>query len=92
MYRNSGFKDHYIRKIMADTLGYAGTEIIRRVVGDSKVEEVSGVENAEKRIEIERALILTGIVLIKQREKLSQGKEIAHRFHEIIEHQVSGKM
>ncbi|MDR1548955.1 MAG: S-methyl-5-thioribose kinase [Hungatella sp.] len=92
MYRNSGFKDHYIRKIMADTLGYAGTEIIRRVVGDSKVEEVSGVENAEKRLEIERALILTGIVLIKQREKLSQGKEIAHRFHEIIEHQVSGKM
>ena len=40
LYRTKEFKQHYLRDVMSDSLGYAGTEIIRRVVGDSKVMEM----------------------------------------------------
>lgn len=68
LYNNDLFKEYTIRKIIQDTLGYAGTEMIRRVVGDSKVLEVTSVENLEIRIPMERAMIKAGIYLIKNRE------------------------
>jgi len=68
LYDNDLFKDYYIRKITKDTLGYAGTEMIRRVVGDAKVLEVTSVKDIEIRIPMERAMIKAGIYLIKSRE------------------------
>lgn len=43
----------YIRNIISDSIGYAGTEIIRRTVGDSKVKEINNVYNLEKKIKLE---------------------------------------
>lgn len=65
LYRTEGFKNYYLENIIRDAYGYAGTEIIRRVVGDSKVAEITGVEDRKKRIQIERELIEKGIALIK---------------------------
>lgn len=76
LYNNNVFREDYIDHVMADALGYAGTEIIRRVVGDSKVMEVTTVEPLEKRIPMERKLIEIGIQLIKGRERLSGGREV----------------
>ena len=61
---------------MADAFGYAGTEIIRRVVGDSKVKEVTSVTNVDQRVPMERALIQIGIKLIKERRTLKDGAAI----------------
>jgi len=61
---------------MADSFGYAGTEIIRRVVGDSKVKEVTSVTNVDLRIPMERTLIQIGIKLIKERRTLKAGAAI----------------
>ena len=47
LYKNESFKKSYLANIMNDTLGYAGTEIIRRVVGDSKVKELSDPRGEE---------------------------------------------
>lgn len=66
LYTNK-FKKHYVDSIIEDTYGYAGTEIIRRVVGDSKVKEVSDVKNLSIRVPMERAMIKIGIHLIKNR-------------------------
>ncbi len=67
MYTNEGFENWYLKEILADSIGSAGLEIIRRVVGDSKVMEVSTIENVEKRVEVERELINVGIRFIKER-------------------------
>ena len=61
---------------MSDSFGYAGTEIIRRVVGDSKVKEVTDVEDRRLRVPMERALIQIGIKLIKDRGVLRDGTDI----------------
>jgi 5-methylthioribose kinase len=77
-YRIPSFKEKYIRDILADSIGYAGTEIIRRVVGDAKVVEVTSVTEMEKRIPMERALIEIGICFIKNRDKLTTGQKVTN--------------
>ena len=62
--KNKKFRDYYIENIIKDTLAYAGTEIIRRTVGDTKVLELTSLENSEKKLELERSLINKAISMI----------------------------
>ena len=84
LYNNDYFKEKYLKEIFADSLGYAGTEIIRRVVGDSKVMEITSVDDNDIRVSMERALIKMGISLIMNRYDFSSGKEITREFKLIL--------
>lgn len=84
LYRNEQFKQHYLKSMMADTLGYTGTEIIRRVVGDSKVKELSLIAE-DKKLDAERVLVKYGIYLIKNRENIRTGKELVDIFNQCKE-------
>lgn len=84
LYKTPEFEAYYLDEIMADSLGYAGTEIIRRVVGDSKVMEVNCVTDLEKKIPMERALIKLGIELIKRRYDIVCGDELVAKFRLIL--------
>ena len=84
LYRVPAFKTAYLDGVMADSAGYAGTEIIRRTVGDSKVMEVSSVTDPEKRIPMERALLKLGIALIKNRKTYREGHELTEAFRLIL--------
>ena len=84
LYRIDEFREQYLDEVMADSLGYAGTEIIRRVVGDSKVMEVNVVTDPEKKIPMERALIKLGIELIKRRYDILDGSELTEKFRLIL--------
>ena len=87
LYAADEFRDAYISKVMADSLGYAGTEIIRRVVGDSKVMEVTEVRNLEQRIPMEMSLIEAGVRLIKERARLTCGAEVTKLGTDILKNQ-----
>ncbi|MCI6275256.1 MAG: S-methyl-5-thioribose kinase [Clostridium sp.] len=84
LYNNDYFKEKYLKEIFADSLGYAGTEIIRRVVGDSKVIEITSVDDNHIRVPMERALIKMGISLIMNRYDISYGREITREFKLIL--------
>lgn len=84
LYRTADFRKAYLDSVMADACGYAGTEIIRRVVGDSKVMEVTQVEDLQARIPMERALVKLGIRLIKERQTLRTGKAVTEAFRLIL--------
>ena len=84
LYRAEGFRRAYLDGIMADSYGYAGTEIIRRVVGDSKVMEVTSVTDPDIRIPMERALIKMGIFLIRERESGLNGAAVTRAFRGIL--------
>lgn len=77
---NAAFKTYYLEQVMADVLGFAGTEIIRRVVGDTKVAELSSIKELSVRIPMERALILTGEMLIMERRISRSGADAVRRF------------
>ena len=76
MYTNEEFENWYLAQVLADSVGSAGLEIIRRVVGDSKVMEVTSIENTEKRVAVERELIEIGIRFIKNRYEIKAGKDL----------------
>jgi len=76
LYRVAGFRDSYLAGIMADAAGYAGTELIRRTVGDSKVAEVTAVTAPALRLPMERALVELGIALILGRRDFGTGGEL----------------
>lgn len=76
LYVNEKFENWYLEQILADSVGSAGLEIIRRVVGDSKVMEVTSIEDTEKRVAVERELINIGIRFIKNRYEIKSGKEL----------------
>ena len=84
LYRASAFRKAYLDGVMADSYGYAGTEIIRRVVGDSKVMEVTSVTDPAQRLPMERALIMLGIYLIKERSSGLNGAVVTEEFREIL--------
>lgn len=85
LYRNSAFKETMLQKILADAVGYAGTEIIRRVVGDSKVKELSLI-SSEKKITAERMLLKLGIQLIINRQHITSGSQLVNGMNELDIH------
>lgn len=80
---NDKFKVEYLKSVKEDTLGYAGTEIIRRCVGDSKVKEITSIEESDVRIKVERILISFGKYLIMNRKSINSGKELISIFSDI---------
>ena len=62
--KNKKFRDYYIENIVKDSLAYAGTEMIRRTVGDAKVLELTNLETSEKKLELEKELISKAISMI----------------------------
>ena len=80
IYQTDAFRTKFIKDIMADTLGYAGTEIIRRVIGDSKVKEVSNAPLGQERVAMERCLLKLGIDLILHRNEFRSGEELVRAF------------
>lgn len=83
LYQNEGFKSQYLANILADSLGYAGTEIIRRVVGDSKVIELTSIQDIEKRLMVERSLIKMGSWLIQNRSTITRSADVVAQFFNI---------
>lgn len=84
LYRGEEFKTAFLAGVMADALGYAGTELIRRTVGDAKVEEVTAVTDPTRRIPMERVFIEMGIYLIMNREHITAGREVTEEFCRLL--------
>ena len=82
---NSIFLEKYVTSIREDSIGYAGTEIVRRTVGDSKVQEIYALEDLEKVKRIERLLTIFGTDLIKNRKIYETGKELTNSFKRMID-------
>ncbi len=84
LYRVPAFQENYLAGVIADSLGYAGTEIIRRTVGDSKVMEVASVDDLDEKISMERALIKLGMSLIRQRAAIRRGDQLVDAFRLVM--------
>lgn len=85
IYLNSYFIKNYINEVISDTLGYAGTEIIRLTIGDARVREVATAPVGEKRVQMERNLLLLGSELILKRHEIKAGAELLNLYDLIKE-------
>lgn len=80
MAKEKEYMDWYIDSIFSDTAGSAGLEIIRRVVGDSKVLDITSIEDIESRVKVERILINSAKEFIKNRESIKSGEDYMRIF------------
>lgn len=76
MAQELGYKSWYISTVLEDTLGVAGLELIRRVVGMAQVEDIVSIEDEQKRIEAERFCLRIGREFIKQRHQFKTGNDV----------------
>lgn len=80
MAKEEDYMNWYLDSVLSDTAGSAGLEIIRRVVGDAKVLDITGIEDKDARIKAERILLLSGKEFIKNRENIKSGKDYTKIF------------
>ena|SRR5690554_6233818 len=74
-FKNVKFMNWYYDNILKDTAGCCGCELIRRVVGDSKVIDITNIGDINKRIIAERILIKCGKTFILERNNLKNGSD-----------------
>jgi 5-methylthioribose kinase len=61
------FRTAFLRRIFDDTLGFAGCEMVRRVLGLAKVADIAGIEDLQARASAEiQALQLAERLLLER--------------------------
>ena len=74
MARVKGFRDAFLKGILRDTSGYAGTELHRRTVGMAGVLDLKSLTNPKERLLAERICIYAGKTFIMQRDEMVCGR------------------
>lgn len=73
------FAQWYVGELLADSLGYAGTELIRRTIGLAHVWDIESIEDDEKRGDSERLAVKLGQMLIKERSSFGSVDQFVER-------------
>ncbi|RIX52418.1 S-methyl-5-thioribose kinase [Paenibacillus nanensis] len=60
-----GYQDFYMRRLLQDTIGFAGCKIVRRIVGLSHVADIDRIPDDAKRERAQRLALEIGTRLIK---------------------------
>ncbi len=75
MAKTKGFKEYYMNKILSDTFGMAGLELIRRTVGMANVKDITSISDETKRTRAERIIITAAKRLIMERDDIKNGND-----------------
>ena len=80
MAKTPGFAECYLDSIIADSAGYAGTELLRRTVGMAQVKDITSIADEKKRLFAERINILCAKSLIMRRASIKTGADFTAAF------------
>jgi 5-methylthioribose kinase len=75
-----GFLQDVLGKTLADSIGFAGCEIIRRTIGLAHVDDLDGIKEQDKRLNAKRHALRLGRILILRRESIRKIGEIRQLF------------
>ncbi|UDM71561.1 S-methyl-5-thioribose kinase [Vagococcus fluvialis] len=79
MAKIEGFKESYLSDLLADTASFAGTEIIRRIIGLAHVEDIVSLPK-EQRLLAEKEALLIGKKLILESKTFKTGQDYLNLF------------
>lgn len=90
MAKCKGFVDAYLDKVMQDTAGNCGVEMLRRIIGFAKVRDITSITDLEKRIIAERTGILAAkYFIIHRNEFKNDGSSYLKIIHKIFKSQTN---
>lgn len=84
MSKNEAYMNWYMEQVLADTAGFAGMELIRRIIGDAKVIDITAIHDRLLRLKIEQKLLRLGKKLILERDYIKEGKNYRRFLSDII--------
>src|SRR5471032_1142646 len=73
---SEAFRTHFMQRILADTLGFAGCKMIRRIVGMAKVAEITSIPDEAERAKIEVRCLRFAEALLVQRQQFGGIDEV----------------
>ncbi len=76
-------KDTYMANLFADSLGFAGAKMIRRVLGLAHVEDLERIADPDLRATAERKVLAIGRHLIMSRTTVTRFQDVLHAVEEI---------
>ena len=71
------FAQWYVERILEDSAGYAGLEMIRRIVGEAHVKDIAGIQDSKKRLRAEQLVLSIGKKLILNRKTFHYGNDFS---------------
>ena len=81
------YRAHFMRRLLADTLGFAGCKMIRRIVGMAKVADITSIPDARLRAEIEVRCLRCAEALLVQRAALGDIDQVAMLARDVRRHE-----
>ena len=63
-------KAQTLQNIFHDAVGFAGLEILRRLIGAAHVKDIEGITDIPRKLSVERAALQFGLTLVKQHQSL----------------------
>ena len=67
----------YLRDVMQDSIGFAGAEMVRRILGIAHVEDLETITDKNLRAKCEQKALALGRTMIIDRKKFSDLNDIA---------------
>ncbi|MDX5408365.1 MAG: S-methyl-5-thioribose kinase [Chromatiaceae bacterium] len=83
--QNSLYQQRFMQQVWADTLGYAGCELIRRTVGLAHVADLDSISDSTVRGTCEAKALQLGRDLIMQRHSLANMSQLMQLLHALPE-------
>lgn len=74
MCKTPGYKEYYLKTILADTAAVTGLELNRRIVGMANVKDITTIADEKARARAEKICMTAAIDFIKNREDKHCGK------------------
>ena len=85
MCKSKGFKEWYMKSILADTSAVTGLELIRRTVGMANVKDITSIADEKARTRAERICITAAIDFIKNRSEKKCGNCFLNTLKDAVE-------
>ena len=63
---DAGLKARTLQNIFHDAVGFAGLEMLRRLIGAAHVKDIEGIVDISRKLRVERAALRFGTTLVKQ--------------------------
>ena len=67
---DAGLRSEILGNIFRDAVGFAGLEMLRRLIGAAHVRDIEGIVDLSRKLSIERAALQFGTTLVKQHQSL----------------------
>lgn len=76
MAKTPGYQNMYVQQLFRDTIGFAGTKMVRRIVGLAHVADIDTIEDASERERAQRKALAIGKALIKNNRQVNTINEV----------------